>query len=85
MLVSRCPDCGEEVPASAASCPRCGRLLAAASARTAARRRGAEMGALVGAGFVMLLVGIGVCFVSRGVGIFVVLIGIAVALAGRFM
>jgi uncharacterized paraquat-inducible protein A len=85
MRVSQCPDCGEEVAASAASCPRCGRLLAAASARTAARRRGAEMGALVGAGLVLLLVGVGVCFFSRGVGVFVVLVGIAIVLAGRFV
>jgi predicted nucleic acid-binding Zn ribbon protein len=85
MLVSRCPECGKEVPTWTASCSRCGRLLAASSARTAARRRGAEVGAFVGVGFVLMLVGLGMCFVSRGVGIFVVGAGIVIALAGRFI
>jgi hypothetical protein len=36
-------------------------------------------------GFVMILVGVVVCFVSLGVGIFTALAGVAVLLAGRLM
>jgi len=83
MALTECPECGEEVRVSATSCNRCGRLLWASSVRRAVPIP--RLGALTGMGFVLMLAGVGVCFVSLGVGIFALVTGAAIAFVGRFV
>jgi hypothetical protein len=42
------------------------------------------VGAVAGVGFLLTLVGIGLCFVSLVVGMFAVIAGIVIVLVGRF-
>ena len=59
-------------------------MMAPSYARTAEGRRRAGVGPIAGVGFLLMLVGIGLCFVSGVVGIFAIVCGLFAVLAARF-
>jgi hypothetical protein len=77
MALTKCQDCGREVPAAALYCRNCGRAIA-----KPVRRAGA---AWEGAGFVTLLIGVAACFAVPPLGGMMLLAGFLVFLVGRFL
>jgi hypothetical protein len=83
MALTKCPDCGNGVSTAAANCPRCGRPMAMFSGKAVQTQR--KGGKYEGLGFLLILVGIGTCFVSGPVGSILIFIGFVVFLVGRCM
>ncbi len=83
MALIKCPDCGKDISSNAPNCPNCGRPMAAFSGKAVQTQR--KGGKYEAAGFVLIVVGIVVCFVSSVVGGLLIFVGFATFIAGRFM
>ncbi|MCR4320178.1 MAG: hypothetical protein NUV74_07585 [Candidatus Brocadiaceae bacterium] len=83
MPLVKCPDCGKDVSSSAPNCLGCGRPMAAFSSKAVqTQRKGRKYEA---GGFVLILIGIFVCFASAGIGALMIFAGFGLFIAGRFM
>jgi len=80
MALTKCPDCGNGVSTAAVNCPRCGRPISGKAVQT--KRKG---GKYEGIGFLLILAGMGACFVSGVVGGILIFVGFVIFLIGRFM
>lgn len=83
MALAKCPDCGRDVSNAAANCPQCGRPMAMLSGNAVQTQR--KGGKYEGAGFLLILAGIGMCFASGAVGSILIFFGFVVFLIGRCM
>ncbi len=83
MALIKCPDCGSDVSTAAANCPHCGRPMAVLSGKAVQTQR--KGGKYEGVGFLLILAGVGTCFVSAAVGGIMILVGFVVFIMGRFM
>jgi predicted amidophosphoribosyltransferase len=83
MALAKCPDCGRDISTAAPNCPQCGRPMAMLSGKAVHTQR--KGGKYEGVGFLVILAGIGTCFVSGGVGGILIFMGFVVFLIGRFM
>lgn len=83
MALTKCPDCDKDVSTSAASCPECGRPMAAFSGKAVqTQRKGGKYEAI---GFLLIVAGLATCFASFEVGGLLMCAGFVVFLVGRFM
>ena len=83
MPLTKCPDCGESISTAAPMCPKCGRPMTRLGANAVQTQR--KGGKYEGVGFLIMLVGIGLCFVIPGLGGITIAVGFIIFLIGRFM
>ncbi len=83
MALIKCQDCGKDVSTAAANSPQCGRPMAMLTGKAVQTQR--KGGKYEGVGFLLILVGIGACFISGAVGGILIFIGFVVFLIGRFL
>ena len=83
MALIKCSDCGKDVSTAAANCPQCSRPMAMLTGKAVQTQR--KGGKYEGVGFLLILVGIGTCFISGAVGGILIFIGFVVFLIGRFL
>lgn len=78
-----CPDCEKSISKNAATCIHCGRSMNAMVGKAMqTQRRGGKYEAI---GFVIILAGIGLCFLSAYLGGAVITLGFVAFIIGRFM
>lgn len=83
MALIRCSDCGKEISSSAQSCPNCGRPLSAGPSGTVSTKRRGGMYEFVGT--MMIVAGIVCLFVNGVFATALIVVGLGVFIAGRFM
>jgi predicted amidophosphoribosyltransferase len=78
-----CPDCQSQISKHAPTCPHCGRPMAAFSSKAVqVQRKGGKFEFI---GFLSILAGMGLCYMSVVLGGIVISVGFVVFLIGRFM
>ena len=83
MALIDCPDCQNQISKAAPTCPHCGRPMAAFSRKAVqVQRKGGKFEFI---GFLSILAGMGLCYMSVALGGIVISVGFVVFLIGRFM
>jgi len=83
MALIDCPDCQKRISQAAPVCPHCGRPMAAFSNKAVqVQRKGGKFEFI---GFLSILAGMGLLYVSGVLGAIIISAGFVIFLAGRFM